>query len=160
MTRDEIRARDRRRAAYHEAGHVVVAAVLDERYLGAGLIEHDDADPRYLRLVSGQAGGYGFFSPEISIAGILAELMVDDEGSSDGPHELIDYLEDGVIELSETDVRGLSLGAAGFASVLPAANRAWQALKENESFLHWVAEELLTADVITDGMVRDYLHPS
>jgi hypothetical protein len=151
---------DKRSAAVHEAGHVVVAAIRDGKMYGA-LIERSVTEtPQSKRIWIGKTRGIdwaGGISAAMSVAGAVAEIL--DEQNHVNAAICMERIACGMNPLSETDLRGYP---AGYSNQLKACEDALTTLREYPAFFRWAVNQLLDDDgnLITDGMVREYLESS
>ena len=104
MTPARIQAWDRRRAAIHEAGHIVVGRHFGCPMIGQVHKDGDVDDPLKFNTWTGQAGSmdgkltHGTF--EVGVAGVLAELRYSGDGYyADDP----DYCWEVLSNMSPTD---------------------------------------------------------
>ena len=148
---------DKRGAAIHEAGHIVVSAIRDGLMLGGYIEETGTTKPDSEKTWIGQAHELnlsgGPQSAAMSVAGMAAEWLEDDPDT--WAEELVETVEFDPNELSPTDAAGYP---SDYADQIQAFEDALSTLRENREFFDWVVAELLTDDgVITDGMVQEYL---
>lgn len=109
MTREELSAFDLRNAAYHEAGHVVVARRLG--YLAYAVVFQNPIPTHEIGpLGAGFWRGRTYRVPAahpahrrmIGLAGQVAELLLDDDDDLEA-WDVMDHLEDEADTVSETD---------------------------------------------------------
>jgi hypothetical protein len=153
----ELLARDdKKKAAVHEAGHVVVAAIADDMTLGAWIDESRTNDPRNDSIWIGQTHGLTWgrvLSPAMSIAGRVAESLFIDDDYFDIEDMLVQIAEDENF-LSPTD---REIFPEDYAQQVEAINQARVILENNRPFVEWVVKELLAECAVTDYQVTEYL---
>jgi hypothetical protein len=143
---------DKLSAASHEAGHVVVAAILGED-VRAWLVETHTTDPDNERFWTGKADYLHWtLTPAVAVAGCAAEILDDNEDAC--AMECVDYVSADVSELSETDAAGYP---KEYGEQLAAFEQALAILRANPKFWKWATYELFNNEVITNGMVSDWM---
>lgn len=105
MTLGEIRARDLERAAYHEAGHVVVAGYVGVPAQAVVWSWPDGIDAIEMRTAAGKTFPLRPIPPEhvvmVGLAGEVAEMLLEDPAVDEW--EILDHLELEAEGVSDTD---------------------------------------------------------
>jgi hypothetical protein len=156
LTEEQLQERDKRCAAIHEAGHVVVAAIHDECNLGAYIAPTDTSDPLADKTWIGQAFGFTggrHFSAVMAVAGCVAEWLEDDAELT--AEDCSDYADD-ENSLSPTDRARFP---TDYDEQLAAFDIALTILREHKGFFNWTVTQLLDdeSQVVTEDMVGEYV---
>lgn len=161
MKLKQVKEFDRRGSATHEAGHVVVAAVLGVRG-SAHIWETDTRQPYQEKTVIGTASFLLFPRPSkrtlgaVGIAGAIAELMADPKIDDYASQYLIEDWEELVGNtLSTTD---LSLIPKGWKARQSAADKTQEILTDFARQHAAIREELIEIGDVSDGTVWDTVH--
>jgi hypothetical protein len=145
---------DMRKAAAHEAGHIVVGAIYDRITCDAFIRPCITSDPSRNYTWTGLAYAMNLSKPlsaPMSVAGMAAELLDNDPLIT--ANKCIEWLEL-VEELSETDKCGLP---ADRQARFEAFEEALAVLRNHKLFFDWAVEQLINERVITKSMVQEYL---
>ncbi len=156
-----IREDDKRRAARHEAAHVVVAAINDGVVLNAYIKETGTDDVINNKTWIGQTHGFPMRtdgtvslkrSPAVGAAGLAAECLLDDPYTTGA--ECVEDLEYETQAISDTDQLLLPLG---YEERVEAFDVAIAILKKNHQFFDWATNELYKEGDIFNYDVAEYL---
>ena len=148
----EIRTRDKRNAAIHEAGHLTVALALKVRGR-AWIFPSATHDMMAEKLWVGKFQAMtcqGVSRPVICIAGVVAECLADDPQIE--ATEIVDFIDCGIVTPSPTDMMGISVVSEEIVST------ALELCRENKTFFDWAVAKLIRDESVTDGMAGDYFH--
>lgn len=142
MTPDEIQDHDKRRVAYHEAGHAVTAW-----HLGSSIQRVQITAGNYKDLLEESAWeGSAIYSRNtaadsvIAWAGPIAERMLAGEWEEDS------WADFETSEFSDTDLAGIESGSSWAEDSI----RAFNILTEHWSLVAAVAERLIAHEVLTN----------
>jgi hypothetical protein len=156
---------DKKTAARHEAGHLTVAVACGMR-ASAWLIPNNHhrtleevlwvGKTEWLRVNFKAPGHPGVMvkpadERAVAVAGLLAEAMAKREGDCFAD-EILDDLDNGLIEFSQTDAAGAGNDRRVLYRVL---RRAEKILSKHRAFCEWATEGLYESGSITDGMAAD-----
>jgi hypothetical protein len=151
MTDDEIRERDKRLAAAHEAGHFVVSAFFGQP-LTARIEQSESTDLASERAWVGQVETEtGDWTPAIAVAGELAVTLTEEPEYWDDLESLVDDALDEINDdpdyLSPTDRASFpDEQTAQRAAIVEAA----QILRNNRHFFVWATQQLYQHSEISD----------
>lgn len=148
LDESDIRTHDKRQAAIHEAGHLTVA--LASGVSGrAWIFPTETEDLLEAKTWTGKFATVGCpNSPEICIAGVVAECWVED--SQVEASEIVEFIEDEFVIPSPTDMKGIPVVSEKLVST------ALELLRAYKTFFDWAVAELINDEVITDGMASEY----
>jgi hypothetical protein len=143
MTDDEIRERDKRLAAAHEAGHFVVSTYFGQP-LTARIERSESTDLTGERAWVGQVETEtGDWNPAIAVAGELAVTLVEEPEYWDDLESLVDDVLDEISEdpdyLSPTDRASFPVDKEQQRAAIA---EAAQILRDNNAFFVWATREL------------------
>jgi hypothetical protein len=89
-------------------------------------------------------------TPVVALSGLVAECWVENpEANSD---EITDWIDDGLVSPSSTDNAQFP---ASYEGKLAAVVEALQLLQKHKAFFDWAVEQLIDAEVITDGVAAE-----
>ena len=152
MTDDEIRERDKRLAAAHEAGHFVVSAYFGQA-LTARIEKSESTDLSSERAWVGEVETEtGDWTPAIAVAGELAVSLVEEPEYWNDLESLVDDVLDEINDdpdyLSPTDRASFPDDkVAQRTAIVEAA----QILRNNQAFFIWATQELYYHAEISDA---------
>ena len=145
---------DKRDAAIHEAGHVVVGIICDQLNMKAKIWRGTPADPIGDRIWRGNADAPGLarrLSAAMSVAGLAAEDLDDD--SLVTAAYCVELVDQGR-ELSVSDRRGYP---TEHAEQIKAFDVALTTLRKHREFFDWLVNQLVADDVATSDKIAEYL---
>ena len=140
---------DKRDAAFHEAGHAIVAIALKSRWVRAWIWKNDTENPLEENTWRGKCTSHNE-DPEskaiIGIAGAVAEAIVKGEWDDCWVFDFCEW------DLSASDAEMIE----GW-DVEHIAEKAHHILMEKWHQVECIASELIKEDSLTDGMILDLI---
>lgn len=148
--RKKLRELDKRKAAAHEAGHVVVAAMLCGKYCDAQIYFEESQEELMTEWV-GHTFLDHFSAPEVSVAGVCAEEF--DRNRGIDLDEILELYHQDQLALSKTDLLHFPKDDD---EVEAAFDTALEVLRENEGFFEFVQESLMESGGIGRHEIEEY----
>ncbi|HZN36033.1 MAG TPA: hypothetical protein VFB80_19520 [Pirellulaceae bacterium] len=146
---EEIKRRDKREAAIHEAGHLTVGLALGVRG-SAWVYRSETTDPDNEKLWIGKHEAHGLVTATVAVSGLVAECWVEKPETS--PDEIADWIDDGLVSPSPTDKTRFP---ESYEETLTAIVEAHAILVKHKRFFEWAVDELIKFETITDGMAAE-----
>lgn len=156
---EELRTRDRRAVAIHEAGHITVAAALNQD-ARAYIFDSKEQDTLTFNTVFGKTDLL-FCSdeakPAIGFAGVVAECLYHevDRSQADKPEawDIADWVACLAIEPSPTDWELIGADAEEFPTA--PIEQAVEILTRQQPLFEWCVGKLIEGGTVTNGMLRE-----
>lgn len=141
---------DKRKVAAHEAGHVVVAAMLYGKNCDAS-INFQESHEEWVTEWVGRTFLDHFGAPPVSVAGVCAEEF--DTNRRIDIEEILESYRQGELEFSRTDMLHLS---GDVEEIEEAFDSALSVLQGNEAFFDFVRDALLNKMSIGAHEIDEY----
>lgn len=156
---EEQSEQDKRRAAWHEAGHLTVLYAKGGQ--GRAHVEPTHAtDLIHNSAWRGQCQTVGgCMCPVVCIAGKVAEEMMSEDSLIGADGDVVDWLEydygDALLEeLSRTDRERIPDDIT-YDDLLAIVKEAHALIVGNRAFFDWCVRELIEGEIVTDGMATE-----